>query len=186
MREALECEHVSARLHEWLDLVFGAKQRGEQLPRSCCTGPAHRTLSAAAQRCPRSAAHTMPLPTRLPLPTPPPDNAAAGQPPGQLFATAHGDRVLLSGGYCDGSLRWAGRTEGLPGDASTCQGQGLAAPLPQPAAHPAAAPPAAGCTAPTTAACCRAWPSTKTLSLVWPPVVVGDSAADNEGGRQAV
>ena len=64
MREALECEHVSARLHEWVDLVFGAKQRGEQLPRSCCTGPAHRTLSAAAQRCPRSAAHTMPLPTR--------------------------------------------------------------------------------------------------------------------------
>eukprot|EP01094_Clydonella_sp_ATCC50884_P003772 TRINITY_DN1288_c0_g1_i1.p1 TRINITY_DN1288_c0_g1~~TRINITY_DN1288_c0_g1_i1.p1 ORF type:complete len:682 (-),score=102.69 TRINITY_DN1288_c0_g1_i1:215-2260(-) len=29
MREALECEHVSAHLHEWIDLIFGHKQRGE-------------------------------------------------------------------------------------------------------------------------------------------------------------
>ena len=28
-REALESEHVSAHLHEWVDLVFGAKQVGE-------------------------------------------------------------------------------------------------------------------------------------------------------------
>lgn len=27
-RAALECEHVSAHLHEWVDLVFGYKQRG--------------------------------------------------------------------------------------------------------------------------------------------------------------
>ena len=27
-REALESEHVSARIHAWLDLVFGVKQRG--------------------------------------------------------------------------------------------------------------------------------------------------------------
>jgi factor associated with neutral sphingomyelinase activation len=29
MREALECEAVSGALHAWIDLVFGAKQRGE-------------------------------------------------------------------------------------------------------------------------------------------------------------
>jgi hypothetical protein len=28
-REALESEHVSAHLHEWVDLIFGHKQRGE-------------------------------------------------------------------------------------------------------------------------------------------------------------
>ena len=29
MREALESEHASAHLHEWIDLVFGFKQRGK-------------------------------------------------------------------------------------------------------------------------------------------------------------
>ncbi|XP_045064507.1 neurobeachin-like protein 2 isoform X2 [Coregonus clupeaformis] len=29
-RKALECEHVSSHLHEWIDLIFGCKQRGEK------------------------------------------------------------------------------------------------------------------------------------------------------------
>lgn len=28
-RQALECDYVSSHLHEWIDLVFGCKQQGE-------------------------------------------------------------------------------------------------------------------------------------------------------------
>ena len=34
LREALESEHVTDRLHQWVDLIFGCKQRGEEAVRA--------------------------------------------------------------------------------------------------------------------------------------------------------
>ncbi len=37
-REALECDFVSDRLHLWIDLVFGYKQRGKVSEGACLAG----------------------------------------------------------------------------------------------------------------------------------------------------
>ena len=35
LRAALECDHVSAHLHQWIDLIFGCKQQGEAAEEAC-------------------------------------------------------------------------------------------------------------------------------------------------------
>ena len=44
-RQALESEHVSAHLHEWIDLIFGYKQRGAEAER------AHNLFHYLAYEC---------------------------------------------------------------------------------------------------------------------------------------
>ena len=35
LRAALECDHVSAHLHQWIDLIFGCKQQGKAAEEAC-------------------------------------------------------------------------------------------------------------------------------------------------------
>ena len=98
MREALESDRVSAHLHEWVDLVFGHKQRGEGFFLGlggggrgegvwCMRQPAGRTLwarcsrgSAGARRHLCVPAHVQRLPRLSALPAP-----GAGASPARRF-----------------------------------------------------------------------------------------------------
>ncbi|XP_061144614.1 neurobeachin-like protein 2 isoform X1 [Syngnathus typhle] len=59
-REALESEHVSCHLHEWIDLIFGFKQRGEEAVKALnvyyyCTYEGAVDLDAIADETERKA-----------------------------------------------------------------------------------------------------------------------------------
>ncbi|KAM9783238.1 neurobeachin-like protein 2 [Neosynchiropus ocellatus] len=59
-RKALECEHVSNHLHEWIDLIFGYKQRGEEAVKALnvfyyCTYEGAVDLDAVADENERKA-----------------------------------------------------------------------------------------------------------------------------------
>ncbi|XP_041797544.1 neurobeachin-like protein 2 isoform X1 [Chelmon rostratus] len=59
-RKALECEHVSNHLHEWIDLIFGCKQRGEEAVNALnvfyyCTYEGAVDLDAVANETERKA-----------------------------------------------------------------------------------------------------------------------------------
>ncbi|XP_045552936.1 neurobeachin-like protein 2 isoform X4 [Salmo salar] len=59
-RKALECEHVSSHLHEWIDLIFGCKQRGEEAVKALnvfyyCTYEGAVDLDAIANETERKA-----------------------------------------------------------------------------------------------------------------------------------
>ncbi|XP_068179302.1 neurobeachin-like protein 2 isoform X1 [Antennarius striatus] len=59
-RKALECEHVSSHLHEWIDLIFGYKQRGEEAVKALnvfyyCTYEGAVDLDAIANETERKA-----------------------------------------------------------------------------------------------------------------------------------
>ncbi|KAJ3598621.1 hypothetical protein NHX12_002126 [Muraenolepis orangiensis] len=59
-RKALECEHVSSHLHEWIDLIFGYKQRGDEAAKALnvfyyCTYEGAVDLDAIANETERKA-----------------------------------------------------------------------------------------------------------------------------------
>ena len=91
-REALESDHVSAHLHEWIDLVFGYAQRGPDAARRlnlfnplCSENGVLDALGAAEDA--EARAHAT---ERV---------AAAGQLPGRVFVAAHPPRQPRPAGY---------------------------------------------------------------------------------------
>ncbi|XP_063076336.1 neurobeachin-like protein 2 isoform X2 [Engraulis encrasicolus] len=99
-RQALESEHVSAHLHEWIDLIFGYKQRGEEAVNALnvfyyCTYEGAVDLDAIANEVERKALEGI--------------ISNFGQTPCQLLKEPHPPRMSLQS-----SSRRLARLDTLP------------------------------------------------------------------------